>query len=116
MINVIQIDIRPQMMRMGKKKASDMKLIQNDRGNFFFKMINSGYFVFRIVKNFTTKMLWNGSCLAFMFLMPMMFEVLCEQEAVLDKIQRDDMIAQAADMAGPAAAMAEGGGAIVRPF
>ena len=36
-----------------------------------------------------------------MFLMPIMFEVLCEQEAVLDKIQRDDMLAQAADMAPP---------------
>lgn len=55
-----------------------MKLILNDKNNFFFRMINSGYFVFRIVKNFTTKMLWNGSCLAFMFLMPMMFEVMCE--------------------------------------
>ena len=62
-----------------------MKLFQNDKW-FLFRWINNGYFVFRIVKNFTCKLLWNGSCLAFMFLMPMMFEVLCEQEAVLDKI------------------------------
>lgn len=64
-------------------------------------MINAGYFVFAIVKKFTKRLLWNGSCFAFMFLMPIMFEVLCEQEAVLDKIQRDDMLAQAADMAPP---------------
>jgi len=49
-----------------------------------------------------------------MFIMPIMFEVLTEQEAVLDKIQRDDMIAQAADfnpMGGAAPDQP-----IVRPF
>lgn len=59
------------------KSDSQIKLIQNDK-RFIFRMINRSYFVFRIVKNFTFKLLWNGSCLAFMFLMPMMFEVLCE--------------------------------------
>ena len=52
-----------------------------------------------------------------MFVMPAMFEVLQEQEAVLDKIQRDDMLSQAADLGGfnPA----DGGGMdqpIIRPF
>ena len=81
---------------------------------FLFRFINQGYRLFTIVKKFTFGLLWNGSCLAFMFLMPIMFEVLCEQEAVLDKIQRDDMIAMAADMSPPGM-----GGAdqpIVRPF
>jgi Sec-independent protein secretion pathway component TatC len=70
--------------------------------------------LWNIVKKFTFKLLWNGSCFAFMFMMPIMFEVLTEQEAVLDKIQRDDMIAQAADfnpMGGAAPDQP-----IVRPF
>ena len=49
-------------------------------------MINQGYMLFNIVKKFTLKIMWSGSCLAFMFLMPVMFEILTEQEAVLDKI------------------------------
>ena len=51
---------------------------------------------------------------AFMFIMPTLFEVFNEQEAVLDKIQRDDMMAQASDLSGynPAAAAEP----IVRPF
>ena len=48
-----------------------------------------------------------------MFLMPMLFEIMCEQEAVLDKIQRDDMIALAADMGPPTGAV---DAPIVRPF
>ena len=110
------------MQRRGKKKASAKKaasdknkLIKNDT-NFFFKFINTGYQLFNIVKRFTFKMLWNGSCFAFMFMMPIMFEVLTEQEAVLDKIQRDDMLAQAADMGGFSPDAAAGGQPIVRPF
>jgi len=84
-----------------KKQAGRDKLIKND-SNFFFRFINAGYSLFRIVKTFTFKLLWNGSCLAFMFLLPIMFEVFTEQEAVLDKIQRDEMLAQAADFGGAA--------------
>ncbi len=79
-----------------KKMAGKDKLIKND-SNFIFRFINQGYLLWNIVKKFTFKLLWNGSCFAFMFMMPIMFEVLTEQEAVLDKIQRDDMLAQAAD-------------------
>ena len=96
----------------GNKKGGRVLLIKNPT-NFFYRFINEGYHLFRIVKIFTFKMLWNGSCLAFMFLMPIMFEVLCEQEAVLDKIQRDDMIAMAADMGPPTGAVDQ---PIVRPF
>ena len=81
----------------------------------FFRWINAGYKLFSIVKSFTFKLLWGGSCFAFMFMMPAMFEILTEQEAVLDKIQRDDMLAQASDMGG----FGGGGmdaGPIVRPF
>ncbi len=79
-----------------KKMAGKDKLIKND-SNFIYRFINQGYMLWNIVKKFTFKLLWNGSCFAFMFMMPIMFEVLTEQEAVLDKIQRDDMLAQAAD-------------------
>jgi len=63
-------------------------------------MINHGYKLFSIVKSFSFRLLWGGSCLAFMFLMPVFFEIFTEQEAVLDKIQRDDILAQTSDMGG----------------
>ena len=70
--------------------------------------------MYNIIKKFVFKMAWAGSCIAFMFIMPTLFEVFNEQEAVLDKIQRDDMMAQASDLSGynPAAAAEP----IVRPF
>ena len=95
-----------------KKMAGKDKLIKND-SNFMFRFINQGYMLWNIVKKFTFKLLWNGSCFAFMFMMPIMFEVLTEQEAVLDKIQRDDMLAQAADF-NPMQAAADQ--PIMRPF
>ena len=87
-------------------------MIHNNK-YFIFRFINQGYNLFYIVKNFTQKLLWNSSCIAFMFLMPMLFEIMSEQEAVLDKIQRDDMIALAADMGPPTGAV---DAPIVRPF
>ena len=80
---------RPKMR--GKKKkggkkggiAEKDKLIKNDN-NMFFRMINHGFHLFNIVKRFTFKLLWTGSCFAFMFVVPMLFEVMSEQEAVLD--------------------------------
>ena len=74
------------------------------------------YYLFCIVRKFTFKALWTGSCVGFMFMMPIMFEVLTEQEAVLDKIQRDDMLAQAADLQGFNPAEAASAQPIVRPF
>ena len=67
-------------------------MIKNDT-NVVFKGVNWMYYLFCIVRKFTFKALWTGSCVGFMFMMPIMFEVLTEQEAVLDKIQRDDMLA-----------------------
>lgn len=80
--------------------ATKDKLFKNDGNNFVLRFFNRGYYMFAIVKKFTFKILWIGSCLSLMFLMPAIFETLTEQEAVLDKIQRDDMLAQAADMDG----------------
>ena len=65
---------------------------------FLFRAANIGYYFFNIVKKFAFKMLWGLSCVGFMFVLPAMFEMLSEQEAVLDKIQRDDMLQQAGDM------------------
>jgi len=67
---------------------------------FLFKAANIGYYYFNIVKKFTFKMLWGVSCLGLMFVVPALFEVYEEQLAVLDKIQRDDILQQAGDMGG----------------
>ena len=42
--------------------------------------------MYNIVKTFVCKMAWAGSCIAFMFIMPTLFEVFNEQEAVLDTL------------------------------
>jgi len=39
-----------------------------------------------IVCNFTKKILWVGSCLAFMYLMPNFLEIVSEQQKILMKI------------------------------
>ena len=46
---------------------------------FYHKIVNFGYNMFMIVKDFTGKLLWFGSCFGFMFLFPMTFEIFCEQ-------------------------------------
>jgi len=63
-------------------------------------MVNQGYFLFSIVKKFTFKLLWHGSCFALMFVAPFMFEIMCAQMEIIDKIQRDELIAQASDING----------------
>jgi hypothetical protein len=69
------------------------KFFKNDSSSMFLRMINRFYHIFAIVKRFTFKMLWTGSCIGLMWVMPVMFEVMTEQEAVMDKITRDDMFA-----------------------
>ena len=49
-------------------------------------MVNHGYKLFTIVKSFTFKLLWTGSCFAFMFMLPVLFEIFSEQEEVIEKI------------------------------
>ena len=48
-------------------------------GNIFHRVVNTGYNLFMIVTDFSKKLLWFGSCAAFMFLLPMGFEIFCEQ-------------------------------------
>ena len=75
--------------------------LEKGKMGWFFLMLNGGYTLFAIVKKFTFKMLWTGSCIGFMFVMPAMFEMMAEQEAVLDKIQRDDLMSSmGGDMGG----------------
>ena len=73
---------------MKKKTGSTVerkfgKLIQNDKGNFIYRMINGFYGVFMIVKDFGFKLLWFGSCVGLMFLFPMSFEMFNEQQKIL---------------------------------
>ena len=51
------------------------KLIENDKGRIWVKMINGFYGVFMIVKDFSFKILWFGSCVGLMFIFPMSFEM-----------------------------------------
>ena len=66
-----------------KKEEKIPKLIQNDTKNKFYKFINKTYQLFFIVNTFVRKLLWFGSCIAFMYIMPMSFEVFTEQQKIL---------------------------------
>jgi hypothetical protein len=63
-----------------KKKEGPVipKLIQNDKNSKLYKCINYGYKLVYIVGSFAKKLLWFGSCIAFMYLMPMSFEIFAE--------------------------------------
>ena len=81
------------------------KLIQNDKGNVLYRLINRGYTFFMIVSGFSKKILWFGSCFALMFLMPMGLEVLAEQQRILMKIQMSQMMEAGPPDMGPAPQM-----------
>ncbi len=67
------------MFSKGKKaKAGHGKLIENDKGNVLYRMVNRGYTFFMVVQSFTRRMLWMGSCAALMYLLPMGLEMLAE--------------------------------------
>lgn len=74
-----------------KKKVEDYKLIKNDKNNKLYQVINFSYKFVCIVSTFTRKLLWFGSCVAFMYLMPMSFEIFTEQQKILQKIQMQMM-------------------------
>ena len=68
----------------GKKKKKDgssvpanMKFFKND-SNFLLRFFNQGYYLFAIVKKFTFKILWVGSCISLMFLLPTALEIYTE--------------------------------------
>ena len=52
-----------------------------------------GYSLVMIVKDFTGKLLWYGSCLGLMFVFPMSFEMFNEQQKILMRIQMSEMMA-----------------------
>lgn len=83
-----------------KAKPAEVKLIANDKGNKLYQFINLGYKMVYIVCNFSKKLLWFGSCskrvtnhliVAFLYLMPMSFEIFSEQQRILQKIQAQMM-------------------------
>ena len=57
-----------------------------------------------IVCGFSKKILWVGSCLAFMYLMPNFLEIMSEQQKILMKIQMQMMVENSVgggEMGGP---------------
>ena len=90
--------------------SSKNKLIVDDKNNRLYQLVNMGYKLFVIVRDFTYRILWVGSCLAFMWMMPAMFEIFFEQEAIMQKIQKDELISMMGDPS------ADAGQPIVRPF
>ena len=66
----------------GKKKKEVRqipKIFKDDKKNWVYWIVNKGFAVVYIVWDFSKKLLWVGSCLAFMFLVPMSFEIFNEQ-------------------------------------
>ena len=92
-----------------KPETAIPKLIKNDKNNKIYQLINKGYALFIIVGSFGRKLLWFTSCskdiiiylknicsyliniVAFMFILPMGFEIFSEQSKVLAKIQMQMM-------------------------
>ena len=73
------------------------KLIKEDKGNYLYKFINMGYSLFMIVKDFSFRMLWFGSCVGLMFVFPMSFEMFNEQQKILMRIQMSEMMSAGMD-------------------
>ena len=69
-----------------KRERLFAETFEHGRMGWFFMFVNRGYQLFAIVKRFSFKIMWTGSCIGFMFIMPALFEMMSEQEAVLDKI------------------------------
>ena len=97
-----------ELAKAGEKKTGFGKLIQNDKGSIIYRMINRGYTLFMIVGAFSRRLLWFGSCAAFLWIFPVSYELFCEQQKILMKMQMSEM-----------QSMMGGGGAEppqVRPF
>ena len=70
----------------GKKSAPIPKLIKNDKGNKLYQGINGIYKLFYIIKTFSGKILWYGSCMGLMYLLPINLLLFKDQEIVLQKM------------------------------
>ena len=55
-------------------------------GRFFARSMNLGYNVFRMVTHFSRSLMWFGSCIAFMWVFPITFELFQEQQKILMKL------------------------------
>ena len=55
-------------------------------GAMLYKMINRGYNAGMTVYTFSTKLLWIGSCCAFLWAFPLAYELFNEQQKILMKI------------------------------
>ena len=88
----IFINVFSKKEKKGDPNAPYGKLIKDDKNNRLYRVVNVGYTLFMIVMNFSKKILWFGSCFAFMYLFPMSLELFNEQKAILDKIQQSQMM------------------------
>ena len=60
------------------KKGSSYKLIKNDKGSIIYRLINRSYSCIMILSTFTRRLLWFGSCAAFLWLFPISYELFNE--------------------------------------
>lgn len=74
-----------------KPEATIPKLIKNDKNNALYRFINKSFQMFYILAIQGRKIIWFASCLAFMYLLPMSFEIFSEQQRILQKIQMQMM-------------------------
>ena len=71
------LKIRKGKVKKGSGANPYGKLIQNDKF-LLYRWINHGYTFFMIVKSFSMKILWFGSCAALLFLFPFALESMNE--------------------------------------
>ena len=79
---------KPEEKKAKEKKKSKAipKLIQNDKGNRLYRGINIAYGLFYIIKTFSGKLMWMGSCVALMYLLPLNILLFKDQEMVLSRM------------------------------
>ena len=77
--------------RAKKPEAKIPKLIQNDKNSAFYRGINKCFQMFYILAVQGRKILWFVSCIAFMYVIPISFEIFSEQQRILQKIQMQMM-------------------------
>ena len=82
-----------------KKPKAIPKLIQNDKNSRLYRGINVAYGLFYIIKTFSGKILWFGSCVALMYLLPLNILLFKDQEMVLSRMA---MSGNMPGMMGPA--------------
>ncbi len=72
--------------RAKKPEAKIPKIFQNDKNSPLKKAVNKGFEFFYILAVQGRKLLWFVSCMAFMYVIPMSFEIMCEQMKIAQRI------------------------------